>query len=318
MTAGEGSTFEAAGHQLDAGGRPGGRMKRAGPPPRRATRGSTAHVHRPDAGARGAARRAARLLRQAPHARGRGRPRARARASARCSKDVWKQMAADGWAGVGWPKEWGGQGLHADRAVRLLRRVDARRRAGADAHDQLRRADDHAVRLARSRRSSTCRKILEGRDPLRDRLHRARRRHRPRVAARPRPCATATSTSSTARRCSRASRAAPTTSGSRCAPNPEVKKHKGISIIIVPDRHARLHVRADRQLRRHQHEHHVLRGRARARRQPRRRGEPGLGAHHQPAQPRARHAVLVGRRRAAARRRARLGAGRRSSPTAGA
>src|SRR3989442_11725706 len=27
------------------------------------------------------------------------------------SKDVWKQMCRDGWAGVGWPKEWGGRGL---------------------------------------------------------------------------------------------------------------------------------------------------------------------------------------------------------------
>ena len=27
------------------------------------------------------------------------------------SKDVWKQMCKDGWAGVGWPKEWGGRGM---------------------------------------------------------------------------------------------------------------------------------------------------------------------------------------------------------------
>ncbi|MGQ0823678.1 MAG: acyl-CoA dehydrogenase family protein [Actinomycetota bacterium] len=27
------------------------------------------------------------------------------------SKQVWKQMASDGWAGVGWPTEWGGRGL---------------------------------------------------------------------------------------------------------------------------------------------------------------------------------------------------------------
>ena len=27
------------------------------------------------------------------------------------SKDTWKQMCADGWAGVGWPKEWGGKGM---------------------------------------------------------------------------------------------------------------------------------------------------------------------------------------------------------------
>jgi alkylation response protein AidB-like acyl-CoA dehydrogenase len=27
------------------------------------------------------------------------------------SKEVWKQMCADGWAGVGWPTEWGGKGM---------------------------------------------------------------------------------------------------------------------------------------------------------------------------------------------------------------
>ncbi|MDZ4826489.1 MAG: acyl-CoA dehydrogenase family protein [Actinomycetota bacterium] len=27
------------------------------------------------------------------------------------SKDTWKKMASDGWSGVGWPKEWGGKGL---------------------------------------------------------------------------------------------------------------------------------------------------------------------------------------------------------------
>ena len=26
---------------------------------------------------------------------------------------VWKQMCADGWAGIGWPKEYGGQGRSA-------------------------------------------------------------------------------------------------------------------------------------------------------------------------------------------------------------
>ena len=28
-------------------------------------------------------------------------------------RNVWKQMCADGWAGIGWPKEWGGQGRSA-------------------------------------------------------------------------------------------------------------------------------------------------------------------------------------------------------------
>jgi alkylation response protein AidB-like acyl-CoA dehydrogenase len=29
------------------------------------------------------------------------------------TRSVWKQMCADGWAGIGWPKEWGGQGKSA-------------------------------------------------------------------------------------------------------------------------------------------------------------------------------------------------------------
>ena len=29
------------------------------------------------------------------------------------ARRIWKQMASDGWAGIGWPKEWGGQGRTA-------------------------------------------------------------------------------------------------------------------------------------------------------------------------------------------------------------
>src|SRR5689334_19226108 len=46
---------------------------------------------------------------------------------------IWKQMAADGWAGIGWPKEYGGQGRTAseqliffDEAMRIGRRVRLR------------------------------------------------------------------------------------------------------------------------------------------------------------------------------------------------
>ena len=187
------------------------------------------------------------------------------------------RWASDGWLGIGWPKEYGGQGRSPDRAVRLLRRVDARRRAGADAHDQHRRPDDHAATAPRSRRSSSCPKILAGRDPLLHRLHRARRRHRPRVAADP----------GRARR--RRVRHQRPEDLDQPAPDadyvwlavrtdPEAKKHKGISIIIVPDRHARAsRCDADRHCRRARHQRDVLRGRARAGRQPRRRGEPAAG-----------------------------------------
>ena len=41
---------------------------------------------------------------------------------------VWKQMCADGWAGIGWPDRVGRAGQGPDRAVHLLRRVHAGRR----------------------------------------------------------------------------------------------------------------------------------------------------------------------------------------------
>ncbi len=75
---------------------------------------------------------------------------------------VWKQMCADGWVGIGWPEEWGGQGRTADRAVRVLRRVDARRRPGADADDEHGRPDDHELRHRRSRSEFFIPKILAG------------------------------------------------------------------------------------------------------------------------------------------------------------
>ena len=78
------------------------------------------------------------------------------------SKDVWKQMAADGWAGVGWPKEWGGKGLTPIEQFVFFDESMRVGRAGADAHDQLGRADDHALRQPRSRSSSTSPKILKG------------------------------------------------------------------------------------------------------------------------------------------------------------
>ena len=142
------------------------------------------------------------------HSEGVG-PVARARSGSR-----WRPTAG---LGIGWPQGVRRPGPHADRAVHLLRRVDARRCAGADAHDQLGRADDHAVRHRRSRRTSSCRRSSPARStsasatPSPTPAPTSRRSRRG-------PCATATSTSSTARRSSPASRPTPTTSGSRCAP----------------------------------------------------------------------------------------------------
>ena len=72
-------------------------------------------------------------------------------------------------------------GALGDRAVHLLRRVDARRCAGADAHDQQRRPDDHGLRHRRAEGRLPAADPRR-RHPLLHRLLRARRRHRPRVA----------------------------------------------------------------------------------------------------------------------------------------
>ena len=77
-------------------------------------------------------------------------------------RKVVRQMGEDGWLGVGWPKEYGGRGFSAGRAVHLVRRVDARRRPGADAHDQHRRPDDHALRVSDEQKQFFLPKILKG------------------------------------------------------------------------------------------------------------------------------------------------------------
>ena len=132
---------------------------------------------------------------------------------------IIKQMGADGWMGVGWP-----DGVRRPRARRggaagLRQRGRARRRApaGGDAAD--RRADADGARH-REAEGDVPRRHPHRRRALRHRLQRARRRHRPGLAALPAPGATATTTSSTARRCGPPAATPPTTSGSRCAPIP--------------------------------------------------------------------------------------------------
>ena len=132
---------------------------------------------------------------------------------------VIKQMGADGWMGVGWPTEYGGQGLGE-----IEQQIFANEAARSDVHlpavtlqtvgptlteVRHREAEGHVPRRHPRRRRA-----------LRDRLLRARRRHRPGLAAHDCDDATATTTSSTARRSGPPAATPPTTSGSRCAPTP--------------------------------------------------------------------------------------------------
>ena len=74
--------------------------------------------------------------------------------------------------------------------------------------------------------------------------------------------------------------------------NPEAKKHRGISMLIVPTTRRRLLLDAGAHHGGRRHQRHLLPGRSGADHQPGRRGERRLEAGHQPAQPRTRRAGL--------------------------
>ena len=77
-----------------------------------------------------------------------------------------------------------------------------------------------------------------------------------------------------------------------CRTDPDLPRHKGLSMILVPADAARLLLHAGAHGGRRRHQRDVLRGRAGARRQPGRRAQRRLGADDQPAQPRAGRAHL--------------------------
>ena len=172
-------------------------------------------------------------------------------------------MGADGWLGIGWPKEFGGQGAPGHRAVHLLRRGPARRLPHPVPHALHRRPDADEVRHRRAEGAVPARRSCaasctsrsatasRARAPTSPSLRDARRARRRRLRRR------------TARRSSRASPSTPTTSGSPCAPIPRRRKHKGISILMVDTKAPGLLALADPHARRQPHQRHLLRGRAR-------------------------------------------------------
>ena len=160
-------------------------------------------------------------------------------------------------------------------------------------------------------------KILGGDIHFCDRLLGARRRHRPRVAhhargARRRRIRDQRPEDVDVARERRRLRA-----GSRCAPNPEVKKHQGISIIIVPLSSPGITISPLTLLADHDINQVFFDDVRRAGRQLRRRREQRLDPHHQPAQPRASDAVRERRRGARARRGPAVGAGDEAAGASG-
>ena len=255
-------------------------------------------------------RRTAGLLRRAARRPRPSRSSPRATASARPPSGVWKQMGADGWLGIGWPKEWGGQGR---TAIEQFIFFDESMRAGAPVPmltHQHRRPDDHALRHRRAEASSSCRRS----SPARSTSASATPSPAPAPTSprcRPAPCATATSTSSTARRCGRASPSDADYCWLAVRTDPEAPKHKGISIFIVPMDTPGITIQPLQLMGEHDINPTFFDDVRVPRQEPGRRGERRLAADHQPAQPRARHALL--RRHRRAQPRPRCATGRRTT-----
>ena len=188
------------------------------------------------------------------------------------SREITKQMAADGWLGIGWPTEYGGQGRgHVDQFIFF----DESMRAGAPV--PMLRSTPSPRRSeygSQAQKDLFLPKILRGRDPLLHRLLRARARAPTSRRSRRGRAATATSgvingqkiftSLATAAdyvwlavRTSRRRRSTGASRSSSCPP-----RRPGFKVIRS-------------LLRQLQHELHLLRGRPRPGRQPRRRGERG-------------------------------------------
>ncbi len=148
-------------------------------------------------------------------------------------RKIWKQMAADGWAGIGWPEEYGGQGR---TAIEQFIFFDESMRVGAPV--PMLTINSVAPTIMRYG-SQEQKDFFLPEDPRRARSTSPSGTPSPTPAptsrrSRPGPTATATSTSSTARRSSPRSRADSDYIWLAVRTDQNVKKHKGISIIIVP------------------------------------------------------------------------------------
>ena len=204
-------------------------------------------------------------------------------------REIVRRMGRDGWLGVGWPVEYGGQGFGGDRAAALRRRGVARRRPAAVGDAADRRADAAAVRHGRAEGLLPAQDPGR-RDPLRDRLHRAGGGHRPRGAAdhggaRRRRVRRQRPEDLHHRRPRRRLHLArlPDRAG-RAAAQGHLDPHRG-------HQRPRLLLDADHHLRRRPpRQRDVLLGRSRAGEPAGGQGERGLAADHHAAQPRAGHA----------------------------
>ena len=237
----------------------------------------------------------------------------------------WQRMLFDaGYAGINWPKEFGGRGATPTEHLIFIEETE-RARAPVRRHElrrpPARRPDAHRRGVRRAEGVPPA-GHPQGRARVVPGLLRAQRRLRPRQPAHPRGARRRRLRASTVRRSGPASATWPTTARCSCAPTPKRPKHKGITLADRADGHAGHRHPPARDDGGHRRVlRGVLRRRARPGGQPGRRRERRLARRHGHAELRARHRVRVRRARvdgAGARsRRARQEASRATARPAG-
>ena len=222
-------------------------------------------------------------------------------------RQVVKQMGTDGWLGIGWPKEWGGQGRSA---IEQFIFFDESMRSGAPVPMLTINTVGPTIMNfgTQEQKEFFLPKILAGEISF---------------------CIGYTEPNSGTDLASLTTRAVRdgdeyVINGAKIftslagdadyiwlatRTDPNVAKHKGISMFVIPMDTPGIRVVPMKLLGDHNINYTFYEDVRVPGHQPRRRREPGLEPHHEPAQPRARHPVLARHHRARARRRAGLGPG---------
>ena len=215
---------------------------------------------------------------------------------------AWQRKLYEaGYVALGWPTEYGGQGadvMHQTIVNEEMVRARAPGLIGMMGIQMvgptlIAHGTRGAARNATCRRSSPPTRSGARATPSRAPARTSRRSARA-------PSSTATSSSSTARRSGPRTRSTPTGCSASCAPIPTRRSTRGISYLLIDMKtpgHHRAPARPDDRRRRLQRG--LLRGRARAAREPRRRAQQRLAGGERDPRARAQHA----RRRRRARSR---------------